>query len=113
MLRPKVKDIEKLKNEISATLRGQPKRILVMIDDIDRLTSEEIRQVFRAVKSVGDFPNVTYLLAVPDKQVVARSLGDLQGGSARMTSRKSSKSLLNCRLWIVCPFERSFSNSST
>lgn len=80
MLRPKVKDVEKLKNEISTLLRSQRRRILVMIDDIDRLTSEEIRQVFRAVKSVGDFPNVTYLLAF-DKQVVVRSLGALQGGS--------------------------------
>jgi predicted KAP-like P-loop ATPase len=80
MIRPKVKDVEKLKIEISALLRSQRRRILIMIDDIDRLTSEEIRQVFRAVKSVGDFPNVTYLLAF-DKQVVVRSLGELQGGS--------------------------------
>jgi predicted KAP-like P-loop ATPase len=80
VLRPKPKDIEKLKCEISTSLRAQPHRILVMIDDIDRLTSEEIRQVFRAVKSVGDFPNVTYLMAF-DKRVVARSLGELQGGS--------------------------------
>lgn len=80
ILRPKPKNIEKLKNEISTALRAQRRRILVMIDDIDRLTSEEIRQVFRAVKSVGDFPNVTYLMAF-DKQVVIRSLGELQGGS--------------------------------
>ena len=80
ILRPKPKDIEHLKNEISTALRTQPRRILVMIDDIDRLTSEEIRQVFRAVKSVGDFPNVTYLMAF-DKSVVVRSLGELQGGS--------------------------------
>jgi predicted KAP-like P-loop ATPase len=79
ILRPKVKDVEKLKTEISTLLRSQPRHIVVMIDDIDRLTSEEIRQVFRAVKSVGDFPNVTYLLAF-DKQVVVRSLGELQGG---------------------------------
>src|SRR5580704_1202423 len=79
MIRPKVKDVEKLKTEISTLLRSQGRRILIVIDDIDRLTSEEIRQVFRAVKSVGDFPNVTYLLAF-DKQVVVRSLGELQGG---------------------------------
>jgi predicted KAP-like P-loop ATPase len=79
-VRPKVKDIEKLKNEIAAALRKQAQRILVVIDDIDRLTSEEIRQVFRAVKSVGDFPNVTYLVAF-DKSVVVRSLGQVQGGS--------------------------------
>jgi predicted KAP-like P-loop ATPase len=80
MLRPKPKDIEKLKAEISTALRAQPRHILVIIDDIDRLTSEEIRQVFRAVKSVGDFPNVIYLMAF-DKGVVARSLGEVQGGS--------------------------------
>lgn len=80
IIRPKVKDVEKLKVEISTLLRSQRRRILIVIDDIDRLTSEEIRQVFRAVKSVGDFPNVTYLLAF-DKQVVVRSLGELQGGS--------------------------------
>jgi len=79
-IRPSPKDIERLKGDIAAALRAQPRRILVMIDDIDRLTSEEIRQVFRAVKSVGDFPNVTYLMAF-DKRVVARSLGELQGGS--------------------------------
>ena len=59
-----MKDVEKLKTEISTLLHSQPRRIVVMIDDIDRLTSEEIRQVFRAVKSVGDFPNVTYLLSL-------------------------------------------------
>jgi len=80
IIRPKPKDIEKLKCEISTALRDQLQRILVMIDDIDRLTSEEIRQVFRAVKSVGDFPNVTYLMAF-DKRVVARSLRKLQGGT--------------------------------
>jgi hypothetical protein len=32
-----VKDIETPENEISAAFRGQPKRILVMTDDIDRL----------------------------------------------------------------------------
>jgi predicted KAP-like P-loop ATPase len=79
VLRPKAKDIVKLKNEVSTALEGQTRRILVIIDDIDRLTSEEIRQVFRAVKAVADFPKVTYLLAF-DKRVVTRSLGELQSG---------------------------------
>ena len=80
LLRPKKKDIAKLKNEISSALQKQTRRILVIIDDIDRLTSEEIRQIFRTVKAVADFPEVTYLMAF-DKRVVARSLGELQGGS--------------------------------
>jgi predicted KAP-like P-loop ATPase len=80
LLRPKAKDIAKLKDEISIALNTQGRRILVIIDDIDRLTSEEIRQMFRVVKAVADFPNVTYLMAF-DKRVVTRSLGELQGGS--------------------------------
>jgi predicted KAP-like P-loop ATPase len=80
VLRPKPKDIAKLKHEISTALSKQKRRILVIVDDIDRLTSDEIRQVFRVVKAVADFPKVTYLLAF-DKRVVTRSLSELQGGS--------------------------------
>src|SRR5947209_6553524 len=80
LLRPKPKDIAKLKTEVSNALQEQSRRIVVVIDDIDRLTSEEIRQIFRVVKAVADFPNVTYLMAF-DKGVVTRSLGELQGGS--------------------------------
>lgn len=78
LLRTKPKDVAKLKQEISATLLNQKKRILVTIDDIDRLAPEEIRSVFRVVKSVADFPNITYLLAF-DKRIVTRSLEQLGG----------------------------------
>jgi len=79
LLRPKARDIAKLKDEISMALNEQARHILVIIDDIDRLTSAEIRQIFRVVKAVADFPNVTYLMAF-DKHVVTRSLDELQGG---------------------------------
>lgn len=76
----KPKDVESLKKDIAATLRKSPRRVLVTIDDIDRLTPEEIRQVFRVIKSVADFPNVTYLLAF-DKNIVSASISTIQGGS--------------------------------
>ncbi|HMA35594.1 MAG TPA: P-loop NTPase fold protein [Chloroflexia bacterium] len=71
-------DVSALKEQISATLRLSNKRILVIIDDIDRLTSDEIRQLFRLVKAVANFPNVVYLLAF-DRDVVTEALGGLQG----------------------------------
>ncbi|MEO7720414.1 MAG: P-loop NTPase fold protein [Pseudolysinimonas sp.] len=37
--------------------------LVVVIDDIDRLTSEEIRDVFKLVRLTASFPNVIYLLA--------------------------------------------------
>jgi predicted KAP-like P-loop ATPase len=79
-LRTKPKDVTKLKEEISNALVKQKKRILVTIDDIDRLGSEEVRAVFRVVKAVADFPNITYLLAF-DKRVVTQSLEEFHPGS--------------------------------
>jgi predicted KAP-like P-loop ATPase len=45
-----------LKASIAEALRTQSKRILIIIDDIDRLTAEEVGQLFRFVKAVADFP---------------------------------------------------------
>jgi len=81
-LRPKP-SIPDLKSRISEKLRELGRTIVVTIDDIDRLTFEEIRQVFRLIKAVGDFPNVVYLLAF-DLEIVAKALsdqGDLEGKS--------------------------------
>jgi predicted KAP-like P-loop ATPase len=74
------KDLYSLKAEVEELLRSQSRRILVLIDDIDRLTAEEVRQLFRLVKAVGDFPKVVYLL-VFDQTVVAGALKQVQGAS--------------------------------
>ncbi len=73
-------DINKIKETIEKELRKADQRILVIIDDIDRLTSEEIRLLFRTIKAVADFPNTTYLLAF-DKEVVIQALQEIQGTS--------------------------------
>lgn len=67
------RDVVTLKNDISDKLKKQNKRILVVIDDIDRLDPDEIRQVFTLIKAIADFPNVIYLVAF-DKAVVAKAL---------------------------------------
>ena len=66
----KPKDVPALKSEISKILREAGKRILVVIDDIDRLTPEETRQLFTVIKALADFPNVVYLLALDRKAAV-------------------------------------------
>ena len=45
----------------------------MIIDDIDRLTPQEILAVFQLVKATADFPNVTYLL-VYDEVAVSSAL---------------------------------------
>jgi len=51
-----------LKSRCCEALKKLPKRIVVMIDDIDRLEPQEAVEVLRLVQSVADFPNVTYVL---------------------------------------------------
>ena len=66
-------DISKTKNEIEKLLREEKKKIVVIIDDIDRLTGDEAKQVFKIIKAVADFPYVIYILAF-DREVVSKSL---------------------------------------
>lgn len=57
-------------------------RLVIILDDIDRLRQDEIRDVMRLVRLVGDFPNTTYLLAF-DRQRVEKALdSEDEGGRA-------------------------------
>lgn len=68
-----LKSILELKNDIKLELQKIDDIIVIIIDDIDRLTAKEIRELFRAIKAVADFPNVVYLLAY-DEEIVASAL---------------------------------------
>ncbi len=74
------KDISKQKESVVRLLTEQSKRILIVIDDIDRLSNEEICRVFQLITSVAKFPNTTYLLAF-DKGIVVKALEKIQEGS--------------------------------
>jgi Predicted P-loop ATPase len=71
-------DIEKLKERIESLLAENKKRIVVFIDDIDRLEKEEIHAIFRLVKLTGDFAYTTYLLSF-DENMVSSAIGERFG----------------------------------
>ena len=54
-------------------LRDEGRPVLVIVDDIDRLSQEEIRLVFQLVKANADFPNLVYLLLF-QKDIVVSAL---------------------------------------
>jgi predicted KAP-like P-loop ATPase len=70
LLKRKAKDVPALKAEISKALIDSGQRFLFVVDDIDRLTPDEVREIFKVVKALADFPNVVYLLAFDRKTVV-------------------------------------------
>ncbi|EJG08031.1 KAP P-loop domain protein [Methanofollis liminatans DSM 4140] len=75
---PTKRDVPALKEEIKRSLKQKNRRILIVIDDIDRLSSEEIRLLFMVIKDIADFPNVVYLLAL-DKHIVSGALDQIHG----------------------------------
>lgn len=76
------RDVLKQKEQVIKMLQEQSKRILVILDDIDRLSNEQIRYVFQLITSVARFPNTTYLL-VFDKEIVVEALKDVQSGNGQ------------------------------
>jgi predicted KAP-like P-loop ATPase len=63
------RDLHHIKEEVTETLRGQKDKILVIIDDLDRLFDEEIRDFIKMIKVVCDFPKIVYLIACDCEKV--------------------------------------------
>jgi predicted KAP-like P-loop ATPase len=57
------KTATQLRKEITAALHALDQPIVVVVDDIDRLTTPEIREIFKLVRLTASFPNVIYVLA--------------------------------------------------
>ena len=57
------KSLDSLQKEVSSIIKGINRKILFVIDDIDRLSPDEAIAIFRIIKSVGRLDNVIYLLS--------------------------------------------------
>lgn len=68
-------DIQEEKQKIAEMLRKHGKRIIVLMDDIDRLEKNEIQALFRLVKLSADFDHTVYVLAF-DAEMVASAIGE-------------------------------------
>lgn len=71
------KTLEEQKNDLNKILSVINKKVVIIIDDIDRLVSKEVQQLFQIIKSLADFPNITYLLSF-DKNHVYNALNTNQ-----------------------------------
>ncbi|MBP2658924.1 MAG: family P-loop domain protein [Firmicutes bacterium] len=58
-----------LKDDIDRLLRKINYRIVILIDDVDRLNADELFSVLQVVKLIGDFSNTTYILACDEDRV--------------------------------------------
>lgn len=64
--------LEKQKASVNALLKKLEKRIVIVIDDIDRLDSNETKLIFKLVKITGNFSNTIFILAYDRRRVCER-----------------------------------------
>ena len=64
------KNLVDVKNKLNSLLIKNNRKIVVIVDDIDRLTNIEIEQVFQLTKSIADFSNMIYILAYDEKYAI-------------------------------------------
>ena len=75
----KLNDLNSTKEEINSLLKKIDGKIIIAIDDVDRLNYVEICQTFQLVKLLADFPNTIYILAF-DRKVIIKALKREQEG---------------------------------
>jgi predicted KAP-like P-loop ATPase len=79
---PSTFQLEDLRKRLEQLLIKQECRIVVVIDDIDRLDQEEIQAVFKLVKLCANFARTDYILAFDDT-VITSALAVRYGGSSQ------------------------------
>lgn len=61
--------LDEMRHRIDSLLAKQEKQVLVIIDDLDRLTTDELLLVFKLVRSNARFKNVLYFLLFDNEKV--------------------------------------------
>ncbi|OGH00493.1 MAG: hypothetical protein A2600_05720 [Candidatus Lambdaproteobacteria bacterium RIFOXYD1_FULL_56_27] len=71
--------VEAAKAGIASAIRDNKLKLVIFIDELDRLNFTEINQMFQLVKSLADFPNTVYVLGF-DREVIEQALESSQPG---------------------------------
>jgi predicted KAP-like P-loop ATPase len=67
------KTLQESRKAVDALLRGTGKRIVIVVDDTDRLDIQETKLIFKLLKMTANFPNTVFILAY-DREKVAEKV---------------------------------------
>lgn len=88
-----------LKHRIEEALQQAKKRVVILVDDIDRLENDEIHAIFRLVKLTADFKYTAYLLAF-DESVVASALQERYSAGSENAGRSFLEKIIQVPLHL-------------
>jgi hypothetical protein len=91
--------LDDYKRRIQDLLKEEGKRVVVFIDDIDRLDKTEVQLLFKLVKLTADFDYVSYVLAF-DPQIVAGMLAEQYPGAAAEPGLRFLEKIVQVPLWL-------------
>jgi len=91
--------LDTLRDRLEDILLSSGKRVVVLVDDIDRLDRSEIHALFRLIKVSASFKNTSYVLAFDD-EMVAAALGEKYGGGGATAGRKFLEKIVHVPLHL-------------
>ena len=71
MLQRRREGVSGRRKKLTTALQDLERPIVIVVDDIDRLTTSEIRDIFKLIRLTANFPNVVYVAAFDRKRVEA------------------------------------------
>ena len=71
--------VHELRNRMEQALRKRRKPVVVILDDVDRLSAPEIREVFKLVRLTASFPYLIYIVSC-DRLRVEQALDEKEQG---------------------------------
>ncbi len=89
---------EKIRHEVEARIKESGKRVIVIIDDVDRLEEAEVFELFKLIKVVTDFKGVTYLVSFDDVQVSKALNARFAGGEDPNSGRRYIEKIIQVPL---------------
>lgn len=63
-------DIQNKYEEINSTIKSTGKRIVIFIDDVDRLTGKEVMEVLRIIRNTANFANTFFIIGIDQAYIV-------------------------------------------
>lgn len=91
--------LDQLRGRIEAALSETGQRLVVLMDDIDRLDRSEIQLLFKLIKLSAGFQHLSYVLAFDD-EVVADSLGERYGAGGIEAGRRFLEKIVQVPLHL-------------
>lgn len=91
--------LDKLRLRIDTILAASGKRVVVLVDDIDRLDRAETHSMFKLVKLSAGFNHTAYVLAFDD-EVVAAALGERYGAGGQQAGRAFLEKIIQVPLHL-------------